>query len=161
MKKLVFIGLLLIAPPLVSNLSARTNYLRILHASNDLSERLAADKDFQDYVFFSYELTGKVLATQSAKLFKKVFDKIASKDEESKLLNNLGFDDRNELNRYLYTNLLKANSFYNKFSELRSLTNSSEIILSAARKVVTDNKLETKVVYRPLTCWEQFFNIVI
>ncbi len=124
-----------------------------LSPTNDLSERLAADKDFQQFSFLIYEFTGKVQATKSGKLLINYFEYKNTTEEASILFSNLGFASSEKFNEYwkkIYQ--LKLN-FQTKFPELISLNNPREILEVAAKKVAM-NKVFSEISTLPTAiCW--------
>lgn len=115
--------------PLVSSTSH-------IFSTNDLSDRLAADKDFQDYSIAIYKMVNEVQKTKSGKLFTNYFDKKTSEEEKNTLSSIIGFSSNEEFVLYLK----KINShkllIVQKFPELLSIPNNQEVIETASKKVV-------------------------
>ncbi len=141
MKKLLTKGAALVLFSFLTVVSNAKNYSAISISSlitNDLSDRLAADKDFQEFSFLIYDFTAKVRTTKSGELVLNYFGKKTTEEESKTMLDKLGFFSKSEFQNYwkkIYQ--LKA-SFQSKFTELHDLPDVSEIVKIAAQRVALE-----------------------
>lgn len=120
---------------------------------NDLSDRLAADKDFQEFSFLIYEFTGKTQATNSGKLLLNYFEQKNSSEETNSLLTNLGYSSQNDFNAFWKKIYRLKSAFQTNFSELTNMGNAKEILEVAAQKVAVEKEFSKKAKYPASWCW--------
>ena len=127
--------------------------------TNDLSDRLAADKDFQDYSIAIFKMVTEVQKTKSGKLFTKYFDKNTSEEEKTTLSSIIGFSSNEEFVLYLKKINSHKLSITQKFPELLTIETNQEIIESASKEIV-------KTVLKPnphttSDCWLLFSSFLL
>lgn len=108
----------------------------------NLVDRLAADKDFQELTLFTYNLSKSLSDKNTIALFRKYLKSNLNSTEESKLLNAFGFSKIDELTNFLanYQGLLSKSQ--KKFPEILNEQNRQDLG-EAALKVMSDKKYFT------------------
>lgn len=108
----------------------------------NLVDRLAADKDFQELTFFTYNLSNSLGDKNTVALFRKYLKSNLNSTEETKLLNAFGFSKSEELTSFLanYQGLLSKSQI--KFPEILNAQNKPDLG-KAALKVMADKKYFT------------------
>jgi len=141
-------------PPLISNVNAKAvkTVATVKRINDYLPDKLAADKNFQEFVFFTCDFISRIESKSTVDLLAKYFSKTLLANEESQLFANLNLENSNNLNNYFRVGFSNSVKFRNAFPELNKIKNFEEVILEAARNVISTRK----IILRPLTCWEQF-----
>lgn len=148
-------GVLLILSFLTATANAKSIPVISISPSipNDLSDRLAADKDFQEFSFLIYEFTGKTQATKSGKLLLNYFEQKNSSEETNTLLTNLGYSSQNDFNAFWKKIYRLKSAFQTNFSELASMGNAKETLEVAAQKVAVEKEFSKKAKLPAAVCW--------
>ncbi len=121
-----------------------------------MSDRLAADKDFQQFAFLTYELIGKVQESKSEKLLQAVLENRNSEQEAQTLLANLGFSTIVEFKNYWQNVYQLRYNFRTKFSEDFNNVDVKATIEQAVKKI-SPNQLFLKAKKLPAyVCWGVF-----
>lgn len=147
-------GVLILLSFLVTTANAKSlpSFSLTLSPTNDLSDRLAADKDFQEFAIGVYNLIAKIQETKSGNLFVKYFQNSISEEDQLKLLTALGYSTNNEFRSFLKVTYEKNLSVNARF-KLLSIDNAKLAIEQAADKVV---KEILKPVHTVADCWLLF-----
>ena len=120
---------------------------------NNLSDRLAADKDFQEFSFLIYDFTGKVQATKSGRLVLNYFEHKITADESNTLFRKLGFASKEEFTEYWKKIYQLKENFQAKFTELINLSDAKAIVECASQKVAAEKEFFKLVKYPVDYCW--------
>lgn len=101
-----------------------------------MSDRLAADKDFQEFSCSINNLVGKIQLSKTGSFFQKYFQHTISDVELSKLLTGLDFTSKEEFSLFLKKILLLKAKVNSKFPEIVNDDSKKAAIEAAARKVI-------------------------
>lgn len=153
---LLFCGILL-----HNNTFSKPNSLAFINSSEELVERLAADKDFQEFSVFSIHLFAKLKSTNLIDLFKEVkkmgsLEKVATKE----YLLKTGFNSVQEIRNSFSKLGSYLQNIRTKFPELIDGPN-KEIILIKALEILKESKfygetITTKAVFPVEWCWSLY-----
>ncbi|MEQ1675474.1 MAG: hypothetical protein ABL876_02160 [Chitinophagaceae bacterium] len=160
MKKsaLIISSILLMLTFLTHTAKAKSPSLLLIPCSvtGDLSDRLAADKDFQAYSIYTYEFIVKVRETKTGNLLVKYFNQTANAVEKETLAFALGYHSEEGVKSFLINAYKLKNDLNQKFPELREFEKYQADIRTARSKVAIS-------VLRPHhtaeDCWDLFFAI--
>lgn len=119
-----------------------------------MSDRLAADKDFQSFVIFSISLTTKIKETKSAKLFDSYVRNTANNNDAEAFVNSIGYVSKNSFNAALINNYKLKVRLNEKFSELKEFEKNAEAIRLAVNTVASE-KLKPQTTTEQ--CWDAYF----
>jgi len=100
-----------------------------------LTDRLVADKDFQELSISAYHLISKVQNTRSGVIFQKYFQKTITDAELIQLLKSIGYGSKDEFTSELKKMYLHKIELIRRFAEL-TITDNKGAIESAAKRVV-------------------------
>lgn len=128
--------------------------ISITSPTSDLSDRLAADKDFQDFAFMIYEFSARTQSTKSGKLVLNYFEHKITDEETKTMLGNLGFVSQTDFNAFWKKIYELKLSFQKEFPELVNLENAKEIVETAAQKVALEKDFSKLSKYPTSYCWE-------
>lgn len=156
MKKLLTIGgVLLILSFLALTANAKSHPVKSTSPfTNDLSDRLAADKDFQEFSYSIYQLVGKLQATKTGIIFQKYFQHSISDVELSTLLSSLNFSSKDEFTMFIRKTILLKSEIVCKFPELAN-SNNKLFVESAAKKTSANF---VKPIHTTGDCWVLFLS---
>lgn len=152
MKKLFFIGWVFVVTFFAVPVFGKSTAVSVSSfGGSGLSERLAADKDFQDFSLYVYSLFGKLKETKSSHLFKRFVSNAATEADLAILAGNLGYTGKKDFFKSLERLALLKTEVTCKFPELMEGTESiNKVIESAALKVVEKIK---KPELTTAECW--------
>lgn len=142
MRKLLSIGgVLILLSFLVTTANAKSlpSFSLTLSPTNDLSDRLAADKDFQDFALGVYNLVAKIQRTKTSTLFANYLNRTISTEEKIIFLENW-LSNRAGVNILFVNNNNHKTAFNTKFPALHKIDD-SKIVLVEAFKIVVKNFL--------------------
>ena len=103
--------------------------------TNDLSDQLASDKDFQEFSFLLYDLTGKIQATKSGRLLLNYFEHKNTAVESNSLFAKLEFSSEKKFRAFWNKAFMLKTSFQEKYADLFKLSDAKMTIEIAAQKV--------------------------
>ena len=153
MKKLLTGGVLLILSFLTATANAKSlPSISITPITNDLSDRLAADKDFQEFTVAMYQFLNKIQSMELGNLLTKYCRQTASKEEKITLATSIGFNSDETFRAFLVNLYIQGASLNEKFPELKEFTKYESSIRLAARNVVY-----SKLTVTVEECWDAFF----
>jgi hypothetical protein len=160
MRKLLSIrgGVLLVLTFLTTNVKAKnlpslsSSYL----VANDLSDRLAADKDFQAYAIATYEFIVKTRETKTGNLLVKYFNQSANLVEKATLATILGYNSEESLKSFLINVYKLKTNLNEKFPELQEFTK-YQLQIRIARSKAAISVLKPQ--HTTEDCWDLFYTI--
>jgi hypothetical protein len=156
MKKFSIWGVLLI----LSFLTATANAKNLPSISispkitNDLSDRLEADIDFQEFTVSMYQFLKKIQSSRSENLLTKYSMQTASKEEKQSLSAKFGFSTDETFRAFLVNLYIKGAKLNEKFPELKEFSKYESSIRLAARNVVNS---QLKPLVTAEQCWDSYF----
>ena len=121
--------------------------------TNDLSDRLAADKDFQNFTMSVYCFLENIKTSDCAGLFKKYFSKELTIQEKEDFIFRSGFVTEEEFINTCKEIYSQKVAITTKFPELLIPDNESTVKVAALK--VASNKLQN-IKLRTLDCWTLF-----
>lgn len=121
-----------------ANAKSLPSFSLTLSPTNDLSDRLAADKDFQDFALGVYNLVAKIQRTKTSTLFANYLNRTISTEEKIIFLEKTGYQTEQELISFFVNNNNHKTAFNTKFPALHKIDD-SKIVLVEAFKIVVKN----------------------
>ena len=121
----------------------------------DLSDRLVANKHFQELSFLVYSLTGKLQKSKSTGIFQKYFLKTITDVETAQLLRSLELSSKEELNNLLRSIFLAKTRLQIDFPELTHSSDAGIAVKLACAKISKGEKFANPAEFNP-SCWDTF-----
>ncbi len=163
-KKIMFTGILLITISVLNAKSieaSRAFDSEVISCSTEaeLISRIAADNYFKNYYISNVEFANKVIETKAGTLFLKYIQKAITPNEQEVLFAKMNVNSKKEFEAIAANLKNEAVSFFNKFPELKLLTEKGQkqLLVNAFKKVSTDNSIATKFANAKIITMEQCF----
>ncbi|MEO6252554.1 MAG: hypothetical protein ABIO79_04580 [Ferruginibacter sp.] len=130
-----------------------------LGANEDLVNKIAADNDFKNYYISNVKFANKIIGTGAGSLFLKYVQNKITADESAVLFSKMNVSSKKEFDAIAVELRNEAVSFFNKFPELKLRTEKErkELLVSAFKKISTDDLVTIKFVKARLIAPEECF----
>jgi hypothetical protein len=125
--------------------------------TSDLSEKLAADKDFQEFTLVFYFLTKKIKEANIGTQLVKYFNQSATALEREKIASIFGYNSDEKFRVFLLNTALRGVELGKKFPELKEYEKNKQSITQAGHMALS---VTLKTFRDPAACWDMYFGLI-